>query len=394
MNRLTPILVLTMTVLLGSLLVSCGDKGSDAYDRGDYATALKEWTPLAEQGEVVAQYSLGEMYINGYGVPQDYKTAMKWFTLAAEQGDATAQAWLGSMYYNGYGVPPDYKTAVKWFTLAAEQGDATAQAWLGSMYHDGEGVPQDYQTAMKWFTLAAEQGDATAQAWLGPMYYNGYGVPPDYKTAVKWFTLAAEQGDATAQAWLGSMYHNGDGVPKHYKTAMKWTTLAAEQGNASAQSNLALTKRPEQQKFLADLAAKTKAATRGANSAKKKKLWINASRTLCASKEFNAFGLKKDWIGKVQDPFMGDGGKMMLKVDIEHGSVLIDTNLHKKFEDLVLELKEGDEVKVSGRFRKGDMEGDSECLDGGGFSSLNDSPDLWSGTFAFKFTDVQNIRFK
>ena len=96
------------------------DKGVTAYQNGDYATALKEWTPLAEQGNAYAQFNLGLMYKYGDGVPQDYSTAVKWYTLSAEQGNATAQSNLGLMYANGNGVPQDYKTAVKWLKLSAE----------------------------------------------------------------------------------------------------------------------------------------------------------------------------------------------------------------------------------------------------------------------------------
>ncbi len=51
--------------------------GAEAYDRGDYATALKEWRPLAEQGHAKAQYNLGVMYDDGEGVAQDYAEAVK-----------------------------------------------------------------------------------------------------------------------------------------------------------------------------------------------------------------------------------------------------------------------------------------------------------------------------
>jgi hypothetical protein len=47
------------------------DDGLAAYGRGDYATALQEWLPLAEQGDAVAQYNLGVMYANGWGVPEN-----------------------------------------------------------------------------------------------------------------------------------------------------------------------------------------------------------------------------------------------------------------------------------------------------------------------------------
>ena len=79
MNRLPLILVLTMTMLLGSSGVCWSAdflKGFDAAERGDYATALKEWTPLAEQGDADAQSNLGVMYDNGAGVPQDDKAAV------------------------------------------------------------------------------------------------------------------------------------------------------------------------------------------------------------------------------------------------------------------------------------------------------------------------------
>ena len=64
--------------------------GWDAYKNKDYATALREWKPLAERGFAPAQSLVGLMYEKGRGVPQDYKTAVKWYRLAAEQGYANA----------------------------------------------------------------------------------------------------------------------------------------------------------------------------------------------------------------------------------------------------------------------------------------------------------------
>ena len=72
--------------------------GAQAYKRGDYATALREWRPLAEQGDANAQYNLGVMYRNGEGVPEDDRQAAFWYRKAAEQGDASAQNNLGLMY--------------------------------------------------------------------------------------------------------------------------------------------------------------------------------------------------------------------------------------------------------------------------------------------------------
>jgi uncharacterized protein len=173
-------------------------KGLTAAQSGDFATALSEWKPLAEQGNARAQYNLGVMYTNGNGVPQDHKTALKWYSLAAKQGDADAQYNLGVMYEHehGHGVPQDYKTAVKWYRLSAEQGNARAQNNLGTMYKNGQGVPQDHKTAAKWYSLAAEQGDADAQYNLGLMYDNGTGVLQDYVRAHMWWNIAASSGDS------------------------------------------------------------------------------------------------------------------------------------------------------------------------------------------------------
>ena len=95
--------------------------GVAAYKWGAYGIALREWRPLAEQGNAKAQYNLGHMYRHGQGVPQDDAEAVGWWRKAAEQGNAGAQNNLGFMYYNGRGVPEDYAQAHMWFNLAASR---------------------------------------------------------------------------------------------------------------------------------------------------------------------------------------------------------------------------------------------------------------------------------
>ncbi len=97
------------------------DEGTAAYQRGDYATALREFRPLAEQGAADAQFNLGVMYFKGRGVPQVHAEAVKWYRKAAEQGVAKAQYNLGHMYSYGLGVPQDQVQAHMWFNLAASR---------------------------------------------------------------------------------------------------------------------------------------------------------------------------------------------------------------------------------------------------------------------------------
>ncbi len=156
MRALRGVFVLVLALVLSTKVLAADFQiGWEAYERGDYITAMKEWRPLAERGDDRAQYFLGSMYADGEGIPQDSVEAVKWYHLAAEQGDADAQFSLGGIYYYGAGIPQDSAEAVKWYHLAAEQGDAGAQIQLGNIYENGAGVPQDYVLAHMWFNLAA-----------------------------------------------------------------------------------------------------------------------------------------------------------------------------------------------------------------------------------------------
>jgi TPR repeat protein len=154
---------LTAILLMASPVAAADfQKGVAAYKRGDYATEMKEWRPLAEQGYANAQFNLGLMYDKGKGVPQDYAAAARWYRKAAEQGHVGAQFNLGFIYSNGKGVPQDYAAAVRWHRKAAEQGHVAAQLNLGVAYAKGEGVPQDFVQAHKWWNLAATSGHKKA----------------------------------------------------------------------------------------------------------------------------------------------------------------------------------------------------------------------------------------
>jgi len=107
--------------------------GMDAYNRGDFATALREWRPLAEQGDAKAQFSFGLLYENGDGVPRDYTKARQWYEKAAAQGDAKAQLYLGLQSSFGQGVPMDLVEAYMWYSLAAGNGNAHAPGYRNDL---------------------------------------------------------------------------------------------------------------------------------------------------------------------------------------------------------------------------------------------------------------------
>ncbi len=168
-------------LLSGPAPVAAGtlEDAEAASRNGDYATALRLYLSLAEQGNAKAQNEVGFLY---------YFAA--W---GAEQNLRRAKQKLPGM-----GVAPDYTEAVKWYRRAAEQGDAHGQFCLGNMYHDGKGVAQNYVEAAKWWRRAAEQGkDSLAQYQLAGAYAKGEGVPKDFVRAYMWLNLAA----AHAHSW-------------------------------------------------------------------------------------------------------------------------------------------------------------------------------------------------
>jgi hypothetical protein len=132
------------------------------------------------------------MYASGRGVPQSDSEAVKWYRLSADQGNAMAQCSLGTMYAGGRGVPKSDAEAVKWYRKAATQGETDGQLRLGLMYANGRGVAQSDAEAVRWCREAADQGHAGAQYSLGIMYEQGRGVPESPSVALEWYAKATQ----------------------------------------------------------------------------------------------------------------------------------------------------------------------------------------------------------
>jgi len=118
-----------------------------------YAVALKEFTPLARQGDPEAELYLGKMYYLGQGVLKEPDEATKWFRASAEQGNAEAQFFLGTIYYLPH---KDIAQGLMWLRLSAEQGNQDAQLLLGQAYlQNFKELPFDPVQADMWLRLAA-----------------------------------------------------------------------------------------------------------------------------------------------------------------------------------------------------------------------------------------------
>lgn len=155
---LIPLLVVALLLITPAQLAAQNFyQGMEAYKQADYATALREWEPLAVRGDEVAQYNMGVLYDSGLGVPVDKARALIWYRKSADQGFALAQNNIGRMFYMGDSVPPNYARAAAYFHKAADQGVAFSQFFLGMIYAGGgPGVQADPVRAYKWLSLAGD----------------------------------------------------------------------------------------------------------------------------------------------------------------------------------------------------------------------------------------------
>ncbi len=160
-NRALVLLILFLG-LVGPVHAAELDVAVAAAHGGDYAPALKVLSALAEKDDARAQFDLGFMQANGWGLPRDPTVAAGWYRKAAEQGLAIAQHFLGLAYVNGEGVRIDDAEAARWFARAAAQGFAQSQYMLGLMLLDGRGVSKDVVHGYAYIVMAGQAGVRTA----------------------------------------------------------------------------------------------------------------------------------------------------------------------------------------------------------------------------------------
>ena len=162
-------LILVLALLWPVSLLADFQAGMDAYKRGEYAKAYREWLPLAEQGDAKAQYRLGLLSAGDRrGVAKDEAAMLMWVRRAADQDFSDAQWTLGNLYFYGPGghvkiVKKDFAEALRWYRKASEWGQAFAQERLGDMYLRGWGVEFDPPQAFVWFSLSAANGNKFAK---------------------------------------------------------------------------------------------------------------------------------------------------------------------------------------------------------------------------------------
>ena len=202
---------------------------------GDHERALPIVERAASEGNGKAQNALCNAYRFGIGVPEDKAAAFDWCLRAGEQGEIEAQFSVGEIC-GSTGRRGGKIIAAMWYRKAAAQGHPDAQLALGQAYEDDSlgllpTADGAISSALDWYRLAAEQGNAQAQFRLGAAYEEGRnGLAADDRLAIEWFRKGAGQGLAEAQVRLGDKFAKGSGVPLDYQQAYSWYLKALDSG--------------------------------------------------------------------------------------------------------------------------------------------------------------------
>ena len=252
-------LIVLCFLLQSSVVFSGVDEGWDAFERGDYETAIFNLEKaLLEDESASVKYLLGLAYYAApQGVDDDYTKAFQNISAAAdEMEDADIFTTLGGLYYHGQGVRQSDRFAAYWFKKAIEITNDMEALWLlAKIYIGGEGGLQNYSTARKLLLIAAEKGDANSEFELGHLYEFGKGVQKNIPKAVEYYKKAAEKGDADAEFrvklltneldkaetsedfLLGLNYSYGFTVKLNFEKAIEHFIASAEGGDPTALYN-------------------------------------------------------------------------------------------------------------------------------------------------------------
>jgi TPR repeat protein len=133
-NTVAGLLFLSSLAAVYNVAAENLDDAVAAMRSGDFAEAYCIMRPLAEEGDADAQYNIGWMYLNGYGLRINDNLALEWWQKASAQGHSDASFSIGMLYSLGEGeVPKDTNKAIDYYLMAADAGHEDAVAILKSM---------------------------------------------------------------------------------------------------------------------------------------------------------------------------------------------------------------------------------------------------------------------
>lgn len=207
-------------VMVGHILMR-GDSG--LVDKTD---AAKWFLKAAKQGHTDGMVALGELgIVNEGGLTQS--DARNWLEQAANKGRTDAMRALADIYFTGKGTAPDPEKGQSWLVKATNYGDTYAERRLGDLNFD-----KDPKTALEWYEKAASNGDHKAAYIAAIMYVENLEIRPNSKRAAELLAQAADAGIAAAEADYGLLVYQGNGVERSAEKAAEWFRRSAEGGDS------------------------------------------------------------------------------------------------------------------------------------------------------------------
>src|SRR5688500_12952982 len=128
--------------------------GVDAWSRGDYAAAVREWEGPAAAGDPDAMFNLGQAYRLGRGVVANPARAETLYAAAAAAGHLQAADTYGLMLFQD----GRREAALPYIHDAARRGDPRSQYLLGIAHFNGDLVERDWTRAYALLPLASSDG--------------------------------------------------------------------------------------------------------------------------------------------------------------------------------------------------------------------------------------------
>jgi TPR repeat protein len=226
--------------------------------------------PLAEQGDVEAQYTVASIYDSGPDCKlfENRNKALYWYELAAVGGHRESQGRLASIYWTEDAYK-DLSKAIRWYTEALKHEFKRDLAFdLACCYRERNSCHEDKIQAFIHFQKAAAEenmetprpqiiapnGNIETLSAIGPTphyivegqylmgycYEKGEGVLRDPKKALECFEKAAQANNKSAQYKLHRLYEKGEGFPHDPEKSAEFLKAAAKNRHLKAIYKLGL----------------------------------------------------------------------------------------------------------------------------------------------------------
>ena len=213
------------------------------------AASAEKLRELADSGNTPAMLVLANMADAGIGVNANQKWAFDWTLRAARNADPLAQYLLGERYIQRLGTPGDKtpdqldERALFWMNKAAEQFEPAAMFALGQMLRTGQwrdrgiaGVQVDAAAGLQMVELSAVQDYGPALLAMYRHYHkeNAGRFDPDEQRAQRYLQRCAEVGDPECSFELATRLLTGDAQTRNVPRAMELLQVASEAGITKA----------------------------------------------------------------------------------------------------------------------------------------------------------------